>query len=210
MQSFNRYADECIPEITFIEFAKMTSERVENLISLAPYPNIFQILVENKSPRGTHFRLAGPHQRGNIFRLTLHVYKVLGIEVIDKSLGFETAVHEEALRAINAEHVVAESIENVYAIPASRNVNRCLIPESTFYFEGPDGIFKFIEKRLKKNGHMVIVIAEGAGQDLLMEGMLYDGPTRSFGKQATPGCWFVDFTIDKGTLSKKANDGYKS
>ncbi|KAI9160779.1 hypothetical protein LWI28_011510 [Acer negundo] len=119
------------------------------------------------------------------------------IQVIDKSLGFETAVHEEALRAINAEHVVAESIENVYAIPASRNVNRCLIPESTFYFEGPDGIFKFIEKRLKKNGHMVIVIAEGAGQDLLMEGMLYDGPTRSFGKQATPGCWFVDFTIDK-------------
>ena len=86
----------------------------------------------------------------------------------------------------------------MYAILASRNVNCCLIPESPFYLEGPDGLFEFIEKRLKKNGDIVIVTAEGAGQDLLMEGMSYDGPARCFGKQATPGRWFVDIPKDTG------------
>ncbi|GKV11829.1 hypothetical protein SLEP1_g23048 [Rubroshorea leprosula] len=106
------------------------------------------------------------------------------IPVIDKSFGFDTAV-EEAQRAINAAHVEAESIENgigvvklmgrysgfiaMYATLASRDVDCCLIPESPFYLEGPGGLFEFIEKRLKEHGHMVIVLAEGAGQELLSE-----------------------------------------
>ncbi|KAF7817095.1 ATP-dependent 6-phosphofructokinase 6-like [Senna tora] len=108
------------------------------------------------------------------------------IPVIDKSFGFDTAV-EEAQRAINAAHVEAESVENgigvvklmgrysgfiaMYATLASRDVDCCLIPESPFYLEGKGGLFDFIEKRLKESGHMVIVIAEGAGQDLLTESM---------------------------------------
>ncbi|KAI4379935.1 hypothetical protein MLD38_006171 [Melastoma candidum] len=104
------------------------------------------------------------------------------IPVIDKSFGFDTAV-EEAQRAINAAHVEAESIENgigvvklmgrysgfiaMHATLASRDVDCCLIPESPFYLEGKGGLFEFVEKRLKENGHMVIVIAEGAGQDLV-------------------------------------------
>ncbi|KAK1354834.1 ATP-dependent 6-phosphofructokinase [Heracleum sosnowskyi] len=106
------------------------------------------------------------------------------IPVIDKSFGFDTAV-EEAQRAINAAHVEAESMENgiglvklmgrhsgfiaLFATLASRDVDCCLIPESPFYLEGPGGLFQFIEKRLKENGHMVIVIAEGAGQELVAE-----------------------------------------
>ncbi|KAF2304016.1 hypothetical protein GH714_026249 [Hevea brasiliensis] len=106
------------------------------------------------------------------------------IPVIDKSFGFDTAV-EEAQRAINAAHVEAESIENgiglvklmgrnsgfiaMYATLASRDVDCCLIPESPFYLEGEGGLFDYIEKRLKENGHMVIVIAEGAGQELLSQ-----------------------------------------
>lgn len=106
------------------------------------------------------------------------------IPVIDKSFGFDTAV-EEAQRAINAAHVEAESGENgvgvvklmgrdsgyiaLYATLASRDVDCCLIPESPFYLEGPGGLFEYMEKRLKENGHMVIVIAEGAGQDLISE-----------------------------------------
>ncbi|KAJ0007430.1 hypothetical protein Pint_29561 [Pistacia integerrima] len=108
------------------------------------------------------------------------------IPVIDKSFGFDTAV-EEAQRAINAAHVESESIENgigvvklmgrysgfiaMYATLASRDVDCCLIPESPFYLEGPGGLLEYVEKRLKENGHMVIVIAEGAGQDLLSESM---------------------------------------
>ncbi|KAH7856107.1 hypothetical protein Vadar_032760 [Vaccinium darrowii] len=106
------------------------------------------------------------------------------IPVIDKSFGFDTAV-EEAQRAINAAHVEAESNENgiglvklmgrysgyiaMYATLASRDVDCCLIPESPFYLEGAGGLFEYIEKKIKENGHMVIVIAEGAGQDLLSE-----------------------------------------
>ncbi|CAL0313295.1 unnamed protein product [Lupinus luteus] len=108
------------------------------------------------------------------------------IPVIDKSFGFDTAV-EEAQRAINAAHVEAESIENgigvvklmgrysgfiaMFATLASRDVDCCLIPESPFYLEGPGGLYEFVERRLKENGHMVLVIAEGAGQELFTESM---------------------------------------
>ncbi|ONH97891.1 hypothetical protein PRUPE_7G216700 [Prunus persica] len=118
------------------------------------------------------------------------------IPVIDRSFGFDTAV-EEAQRAINAAHVESESVENgiglvklmgrysgfiaMYATLASRDVDCCLIPESPFYLEGPGGLYEYIEKRLKENGHMVIVIAEGAGQELLSESM------RSMAKQDASG-----------------------
>ncbi|KAF8036405.1 hypothetical protein BT93_C2194 [Corymbia citriodora subsp. variegata] len=108
------------------------------------------------------------------------------IPVIDRSFGFDTAV-EEAQRAINAAHVEAESGENgiglvkvmgrysgfiaMYATLASRDVDCCLIPESPFYLEGAGGLLEYIERRLKEMGHMVIVIAEGAGQELLSECM---------------------------------------
>jgi 6-phosphofructokinase 1 len=55
----------------------------------------------------------------------------------------------------------------MHATLASRDVDCCLIPESPFYLEGKGGLFEFIKRRIKENGHMVIVVAEGAGQDLL-------------------------------------------
>lgn len=59
----------------------------------------------------------------------------------------------------------------MYATLASRDVDCCLIPESPFYLEGPGGLLEYVEKRLKEHGHMVIVIAEGAGQDLFSQSM---------------------------------------
>ncbi|KAF4362129.1 hypothetical protein F8388_023981 [Cannabis sativa] len=118
------------------------------------------------------------------------------IPVIDKSFGFDTAV-EEAQRAINAAHVEAESFENgigvvklmgrhsgfiaMYASIASRDVDCCLIPESPFYLEGPGGLFEYIKRRLQENGHMVIVVAEGAGQENLSEN------TRNINQQDASG-----------------------
>ncbi|KAI9162136.1 hypothetical protein LWI28_024193 [Acer negundo] len=46
---------------------------------------------------------------------------------------------------------------------------------------------------------MAIVIAEGAGKDLLTEGMSYHGP-------ATLGRWFVDITKDKGKSTSNSAD----
>lgn len=62
----------------------------------------------------------------------------------------------------------------MYATLASRDVDCCLIPESPFYLEGPGDLFEYIEKRIKENGHMVIVVAEGAGQDLVAESLTND------------------------------------
>jgi 6-phosphofructokinase 1 len=104
------------------------------------------------------------------------------VGIIDRSFGFQTAV-EMAQQAINAGHVEAESGVNgiglvklmgrntghiaLHATLSSRDVDCCLIPETEFYLEGKGGLFEFLEKRLNENGHAVLVVAEGAGQDLI-------------------------------------------
>jgi 6-phosphofructokinase 1 len=72
----------------------------------------------------------------------------------------------------------------------------CLIPESPFYLEGEGGLLRYIETRLKDNGHMVIVVAEGAGQKLIAETM------QSIGKDASGN----ELLLDVGLwLSQKIN-----
>ncbi|XP_059309326.1 ATP-dependent 6-phosphofructokinase 2 [Lycium ferocissimum] len=104
------------------------------------------------------------------------------VGIIDRSFGFQTAV-EMAQQAINAAHVEAESAVNgiglvklmgrstghiaLHATLSSRDVDCCLIPEIDFYLEGKGGLFEFLEDRLKKMGHAVLVVAEGAGQDMI-------------------------------------------
>ncbi|XP_031263081.1 ATP-dependent 6-phosphofructokinase 3-like isoform X2 [Pistacia vera] len=142
------------------------------------------------------------------------------IPVIDRSFGFDTAV-EEAQRAINAAHVEAESIENgigvvklmgrysgfiaMYATLASRDVECCLIPESPFYLEGEGGLFEYIEKRVKEDGHMVIVIAEGAGQDLVSESTSSMSQQDASGNKALQdvGLWISQKIKDHFSKQKK-------
>jgi 6-phosphofructokinase 1 len=45
----------------------------------------------------------------------------------------------------------------------------CIILESLFFLEGPGGLVELIEKMIRDFGHMVIVMAEGAGQDLIAQ-----------------------------------------
>ncbi|KAG4997874.1 hypothetical protein AAZX31_10G183800 [Glycine max] len=142
------------------------------------------------------------------------------IAVIDKSFGFDTAV-EEAQRAINAAHVEVESVENgvgivklmgrysgfiaMYATLASRDVDCCLIPESPFYLEGRGGLFEFIEQRLKENGHLVIVVAEGAGQEYIAaEVHAADKKDASGNKLLLDiGPWLSDKIKDHFSMSRK-------
>lgn len=104
------------------------------------------------------------------------------VGIIDRSFGFQTAV-EMAQQAIGAAHVEAESAVNgiglvklmgrstghivLHATLSSRDVDCCLIPELDFYLEGKGGLFEFLDQRLKENGHAVLVVAEGAGQDII-------------------------------------------
>jgi 6-phosphofructokinase 1 len=103
------------------------------------------------------------------------------ISYVQKSFGFETAV-SEAKQAIFSAHTEALGARNgiglvklmgresghiaSYATLACNDVNFCLIPESPFTLGGFLGALK---KRLQERNHAVIVVAEGAGQNLLKE-----------------------------------------
>jgi 6-phosphofructokinase 1 len=104
------------------------------------------------------------------------------VPYIERTFGFETAV-AEATRAITAAHVEACGAPNGVGIVrlmgrnsgfiaasatlASGEVNLCLVPELPFRLDGPHGVLAFLRERLRKRGHVVVVVAEGAGQDLL-------------------------------------------
>ncbi|CAL9051129.1 unnamed protein product [Musa banksii] len=91
----------------------------------------------------------------------------------------------------------------VYATVASRDVDCCLIPESPFYLEGKGGLFECIEKRLKENGHMVIVVAEGAGQELMADSIRSMGHEDASGNKLLldVGLWLSSHKI-KGEIRK--------
>ena len=104
------------------------------------------------------------------------------IDVIQRSFGFEKAV--EATRDIitNA-HSEAKAFQNgvglvklmgresgwiaASASLANSNVNFCLVPEVPFDLYGPNGFLEHLKERLKRKQHAVVVVAEGAGQQLL-------------------------------------------
>ena len=52
------------------------------------------------------------------------------------------------------------------ATVASQEVNFTLIPEIQFALEGENGFLNILRKRIERRGHALIVVAEGAGQDL--------------------------------------------
>jgi 6-phosphofructokinase 1 len=101
------------------------------------------------------------------------------ISYVQRSFGFETAV-TEAGAAINSAHTEATGARNgvglvklmgresgfiaAFASLAYNDVNYCLVPELPFTLEG---FLKSLEERLDKKGHAVIVVGEGAGQDLM-------------------------------------------
>jgi 6-phosphofructokinase 1 len=101
------------------------------------------------------------------------------ISSVDMSFGFVTAV-SEARGAISAAHTEALGGRNgvglvklmgrdsgfiaAYASLATNHVNFCLVPEVKFTVEA---LLRALEERLKNRGHAVIVVAEGAGQDLV-------------------------------------------
>jgi 6-phosphofructokinase 1 len=55
----------------------------------------------------------------------------------------------------------------VHAVLASGDVDLCLVPEVRIELDGENGILPFLKKRLLQQGHAVIVVAEGAGEDIL-------------------------------------------
>ncbi len=105
----------------------------------------------------------------------MYVYRSFGLSTaIDKSREILFCAHAEARGAINGIGLVKLMGRHAGFIAAgatlaSQIVNYTLIPEVPFALHGPQGLLETLRKRLKKRTHAVIVVAEGAGQDLLRD-----------------------------------------
>jgi 6-phosphofructokinase 1 len=104
------------------------------------------------------------------------------IPYIDQSFGFQTAF-SLASDAIRAAQVEAKSTANgiglvklmgrhsgfiaCYAALARSGADAVLIPEVPFALDGEHGLLAHVRRRVSERGHAVVVVAEGAGQELL-------------------------------------------
>jgi 6-phosphofructokinase 1 len=104
------------------------------------------------------------------------------IHFIDRSFGFESA-YAAAVEVIRAARVEATGARDgiglvklmgrhsgfvaCNAALASTDVDLVLIPEVPMKLEGDGGVFEYLGRVLDRQGHAVIVVAEGAAQDLL-------------------------------------------
>ena len=104
------------------------------------------------------------------------------LNLIEKTFGFDTAI-SEAIKAIQSAHVEAKGAPMgiglvkimgrqsghiaVGAALAQNDVNFVLIPEVTFDLDGEKGLLKVLENRLRQRKHCVLLVAEGAGQELM-------------------------------------------
>jgi 6-phosphofructokinase 1 len=107
------------------------------------------------------------------------------IDYIDKSFGFQTAVEASQLAIRSAKTEAVCNLPNgvgivklmgrsagfiaVHATMASGDVDLCLVPEVPTVLEGRNGCLPHIFRRVRKQGYAVIVVAEGAGEDILGE-----------------------------------------
>jgi 6-phosphofructokinase 1 len=114
------------------------------------------------------------------------------VPYIDQSFGFQTAF-ARATESIKAAHTEASSTPNgvglvklmgrhsgfiaCYAALASHDVDFVLIPEVPFTLKGQTGFLAVLQRRMQRQGHAVIVVAEGAGQELFS----YDGAVDASG-----------------------------
>jgi 6-phosphofructokinase 1 len=108
------------------------------------------------------------------------------ISFIDLTFGFDTAV-EAARQATRAAYVEASCHRSgiglvklmgrdsgfiaSFATLADTQVGLCLVPENAFSI---DGIVRAATQRIERDGYVVIVVAEGAGQELLAEATEWD------------------------------------
>ncbi len=145
--------------------------------------NILFTVGGDGTQRGGNDLFEEAHKRGHELAV-VGIPKTIDNDVhfVTRTFGFDTAV-DEAVRVINSAHTEARSVDNGVSIVklmgrhagfiaaaatvASQDVNFCLVPEVPFVLEGPRGLLAAMERRLGKKSHAVLVVAEGAGQELL-------------------------------------------
>lgn len=149
------------------------------------YINILYVIGGDGSLHGAH-RIAEIIKSRNLKIAVIGIPKTIDNDVsyIQKTFGFETAF-SRAVDSISSAHVEAEGAPNGIGLVklmgrysgfiaansalAMNDVNYVLIPEVQFDLYGENGFLHHLEQRLKRRGHAVICVAEGAGQDLISQ-----------------------------------------
>jgi 6-phosphofructokinase 1 len=104
------------------------------------------------------------------------------LSFVERSFGFETAV-SRAVESVQAAHVEArDAIDGICIVKvmgresgfiaahtalATNDVNFVLVPEVPFDLDGENGLLAHLEARMRTRHHAVLVVAEGAGQELV-------------------------------------------
>lgn len=104
------------------------------------------------------------------------------IPYLDQSFGFQTAF-ARAAESIHAVTVEAKATAcgvglvklmgrhsgfiACYAALARNDADVVLIPEVPFQLDGEGGLLAYVQRRVRERGYAVVVVAEGAGQELL-------------------------------------------
>jgi 6-phosphofructokinase 1 len=161
-----------------------TGLAVDNLIRRGV--NLLLCVGGDGTQRGAHELYVEASKRGHPLAVA-GVPKTIDndVQYVSRTFGYLTAL-EESRWVIDAAHTEAHSVENgislvklmgrhagfiaAGATVASQDVNFCLIPEVPFQLEGPKGFLAALKTRVVQRRHAVIVVAEGAGQDLIPAG----------------------------------------
>jgi 6-phosphofructokinase 1 len=107
------------------------------------------------------------------------------IPCVWESFGYNTAL-EKAREVLDCAHAEAKGCVNGISLVklmgrysgsiaagatlASQEVNFTLVPEIPFDLDGENGFLACLQRRILDRAHAVIVVAEGAGQDLFPDG----------------------------------------
>ena len=102
-----------------------------------------------------------------------YVYRTFGVDTaVTVARQAVRSAHSEAVSAYNAIGLVKlmgreSGFIAAMTTIAANDVNLCLIPEVPFSIDGEDGILDILEKRIRRRHYAVVVVAEGAGQEIM-------------------------------------------
>jgi 6-phosphofructokinase 1 len=105
----------------------------------------------------------------------MYVSRTFGlITATEKAREILDCAHNEARSAYNGVGLVKLMGRDAGFIAAgatlaSQDVNFCLIPEIPFVLAGKNGFLEVLRRRLESVHHAVVVVAEGAGQELIRD-----------------------------------------
>ncbi len=148
--------------------------------------NILLCVGGDGTQRGAHAIAAEAHRQAYPLAV-VGVPKTIDNDIpyVHQTFGFFTAV-ETARKVIECAHIEARSAKNgisvvklmgrdagfivAAATVASQDVNFAMVPEVPFALVGQTGLLNLLQQRMQHKDHAVVVVAEGAGQDLMPQG----------------------------------------